>query len=292
MKYLFPLSALLAATALGQPSATMRPALLSSVDVEVSSSSKENLGRDGTDFGPVAVLSTSVSLSGRHQVNPSTVLLYGLAYQQHRLDATTSLLPDQLAELSLNLGLQRRFSSTWSAALFARPGFYGDFEDFSGRSLNLPVLALVNYTHSPTLTWNFGLNLNAFSDNPVLPIAGVRWQFAQDWTFSVGFPQSGFSWRRDRQLTLRAGVGFNGGSYRIVESRGVPAPSIARLANTYLDFREIRAGLGADYRLLPRLVLSLDLGAVTDRKFDYFDRGFRLDGDAGFYASLALKATF
>jgi len=283
---------LIPAVLLSQPSTTMRPALLASLDVEISSSSNETLERGSTAYGRVSVLSTALSLSGRGSLDATTVLIYGLAYRRHDLDKTTSLLPDQLAELSLNLGLQRRFSTTWSGAVFARPGFYSDFKALSSRSLNLPVLAMLNCTRSPTLTWNFGLNLNAFSDNPILPIAGVRWQFAPDWTFNVGFPQSGFSWRTSAFLTLRAGVGFNGGSFRITENRGVPAPGINRLANTYLDFREIRAGLGADVSLAAGFTLIVDVGAVTDRRFDYFDRDFRLDGGTGLYGALALRASF
>lgn len=282
---------LLPVTLLGQPSATMRSALLESLDVEISASSEENLQQGVASLGTVSVRSTSLSLSGRRAWDATNMLTYGFAYRRHDLDATTALLPDQVAELTLNLGLQRRFSAQWSAAIFARPGLYGDFEDL-GSSFNLPVLAMMNYTRSPDLVWNFGLNLNAFSDNPVLPIAGLRWRFAPGWTFTVGFPQSGFSWRHGDTLTLRAGVGFNGGSFRVSESLGVPGPGRARLANTYLDFREVRVGLGADVSLSQGFKLVAELGAVTDRKFDYFDRDYRIDGDAGLYGTLGLRASF
>jgi len=179
---------LIPVTILAQPSATMRRALLESVDVELSASSHETLERAGAAEGAVSVLTTSISVSGRHPLDAATLLVYGLAYQRHGLDTTTPLLPDQLAELTFNLGLQHRFSAAWSGAVFARPGFYSDFEDLSARSLNLPVLGMLTYNRSATLAWNLGLNLDAFSDHPVLPIAGVRWQFAPDWTFSVGFP--------------------------------------------------------------------------------------------------------
>lgn len=283
---------LLPVTALAQPSATMRSVLLESLDVEVSASSEENIQQGGASLGTVSVLSTALSLSGRRPWDATTMLSYGFAYRRHDLEATTTLLPDQLAELTLNLGLQRRFSAQWSGAIFARPGLYGDFEDLGSSSFNLPVLAMLNYTRSPELVWNFGLNLNAFSDNPVLPIAGLRWRFAPDWTFTVGFPQSGFSWRHGETLTLRAGVGFNGGSFRVTENLGIPGPGRPRLANTYLDFREVRVGFGADVSLGSGFKLVAELGAVTDRKFDYFDRDYRIDGDAGFYGTLGLQARF
>jgi hypothetical protein len=283
---------LLPVAALAQPSATMRSVLLESLDLEISASSKENIQQGGASLGTVSVLSTAFSVTGRRAWDATTMLSYGFAYRRHDLEATTSLLPDQLAELTLNLGLQRRFSAQWSGAIFARPGLYGDFEDLGSGSLNLPVLMLFNYARHPDLVWNFGLNLNAFSDNPVLPIAGVRWRFAPDWTFTIGFPQSGFSWRHGETLTLRAGVGFNGGSFRVTESLGIPGPGRPRLANTYLDFREVRVGFGADLSLGKGFKLVADLGAVTDRKFDYFDRDYRIDGDAGIYGTLSLRASF
>ncbi|MEI6105544.1 MAG: DUF6268 family outer membrane beta-barrel protein [Opitutae bacterium] len=283
---------LLPALLWAQPSATMRKALLASVDVELSSASHESLERGGLAYGSVGVLSTSLSISGRHRLNEATSLTYGLAYQRHTLDATTPLLPDQLAELTLNFGLMKIFSPTWSGAVFIRPGLYSDFEDLGSSSFNLPMLALLNYRRSPDLTWNFGLSVNTFSNHPVLPIAGVRWQFAPGWIFNVGFPQSGFSWRFNDSVTWRAGVVFNGGNYRITRNYGVPVAGIARLANTYLDFHEVRVGLGADLGLGEGFTLALDLGAVTDRKFDYYDRGFRLDGDLGFFGTVAVRASF
>ena len=270
----------------------MRSALLASLDVEISASANEPMERGGIAYGSVSVLTSSLSLSGHHALKPTTIFVYGLAYRKHDLDATGTVLPDQLAELSVNLGLQHCFSPKWSGAVFLRPGFFSDFEDFSSDSLNVPVLAMFNYTPGPTLAWNFGLNVNAFAETPVFPIAGVRWQFAQDWTFTVGFPQSGVSWRTSDALTLRTGVGFNGGNYRITDNLGVPASGINRLANTYVDFREVRVGLGADLRLGDKFTLGVDLGFVTDRKFDYYDRDFILDGDAGFYGTVALRTNF
>jgi hypothetical protein len=151
---------------------------------------------------------------------------------------------------------------------------------------------MATFAQSRDLVWSFGLNANGFSDNPVIPIVGVRWKFAPQWLFSVGFPRTGFAYELNERFTLRAGASFAGGSFRITKNLGVPAPGIARLANTYLDFREVRAGVGLDYTFADRATLSLDVGAVTDRKFDYFDKNYRLDGDAGTYVALAIKSSF
>lgn len=290
------LAALVSAVIAGaQPSATMRPDLLASAEFNTAYSSREDIARGPQTLGSLAVRTYGVSVAGRHAWDERTQLLYGVAVQQFDLDqddASNLPLPAQLAEFSLNLGVQRRIDAQWGAAVYLRPGFYGDFEEKLGQSFNVPALLLATYAQSRTLIWSFGVNANAFSDNPVLPIAGVRWQFAPAWTFSVGFPRSGFAYQATENLAVRASAGFAGGSFRVSRNVGSPAVGLARIANTYVDFREVRVGLGLDYSLGDRVTLSADVGAVTDRKFDYFDKNYRLDGDAGTFVSLALKGSF
>jgi hypothetical protein len=275
-----------------QPAATFRPQLLEQVSTSYSYSSDESLERNGP-AGSVAVHRYELSLAGRYKVNETDLLAYGLAYTTNQLDlAAGTPLPDQLTELSLNLGYTRRFSDQWSGGAYVRPGLYGDFENIDSKTFNAPLLLTASFAQSRDLVWLFGVNVNLFADNPVLPIVGVRWQFAPQWTFSVGFPRSGVTWQFSDAVALRAGVGVQGGTFRITDSLGSPAGVTGRLANTFVDYREIRAGLGADIKLHDRWSLSIDTGVMTDRKFDYFDRDYVLNGEAGFYGSLSVKASF
>ncbi|WP_438481156.1 DUF6268 family outer membrane beta-barrel protein [Oleiharenicola lentus] len=273
-------------------STTFRPQLLESVATSYSYSSDESLERNGP-AGSVAVHRYELSLSGRAALNDTDLFAYGLAYTTNSLDlAPGTPLPDQLSELSLNLGYTRKFSQQWSGSVFLRPGLYGDLEDIDGKTFNAPLLLTAAFAQSRELLWFFGLNLNAYSDNPVLPIVGVRWQFAPDWTFNVGFPRTGVSYKLSETVTLHGGLTFQGGTFRITESLGTPAGATSRLANTFVDYREIRVGVGADIKLHDRWSLNVDVGSMTDRKFDYFDRDYVLNGDAGFYGALSLKASF
>lgn len=279
-------------SASAQPSATMRPALLEDFTVESSFSSREDLDRGDTPVGDAAIMHYGFGLSLRHALNADTTLAYGVAFSTHEIDSTNVLLPDRLTEATFNLGVQHRFSPQWSGALYARPGFYSDFERFTGRAVNVPVLLFAHYHARPELAWSFGVTANSFSDNPVIPILGVRWQFAPDWTFNLGFPRSGFTRKISDSLSVRAAVAFVGGSFRLTQSLGEPAPGVGRLANTYVDFREVRAGLGADLTLGEGFALTVDAGAVTDRKFDFFDRNYRLDADGGLFVALSFKGSY
>jgi hypothetical protein len=289
---LLTLGLLTALTAAAQPvAATFRASLLDSWVFGYGFSTHGDLARGGP-VGEVAVQRVDLSMSGRRALQGGAQLAYGFNFSSNELDVTPGTpLPERLAELSLNLGYIRRLNPQWSLSLFARPGFYGDFTAISD-SFNLPMLAMANYTRSKDLVWTFGLNVNPQGDNPVLPVAGFRWQFAPAWTFNLGFPQAGFLYQPGPGATWRAGVGFQGGSFRISDNLGVPAPGVARLANTRLDYREVRVGLGADLTLSAGVVLTLDAGLVTDRQFDYFDRDYRLNGGSAAYASAALRARF
>lgn len=279
------------ASAAQPASATFRPALLDAWSFGYGFSTKGDLTRGGA-AGDVAVRRVDLSFSGRRALQGGAQLAYGFNFASNELDVTPGTpLPDRLAELSLNLGYLRRINPEWALSVFARPGFYGDFTAI-GDSFNLPVLALANYTRSKDLVWTFGLNINPTGDNPVLPVAGFRWKFAPAWTFNLGFPQAGFIYQAGTHASWRAGVALQGGSFRISDNLGVPAAGVPRLANTFLDYREVRVGVGADFTLHAGFVLTLDAGMVTDRQFDYYDRDYRLNGDPAAYGSISLRARF
>ena len=105
-------------------------------------------------------------------------------------------------------------------------------------------------------------------------------------------PRAGFTWEVREKLSLNAGLSLQGGSYRVTENLGVPAPGVARLNNTYVQYREIRFGAGADWRLGEHLKLSLEAGVMTDRRFEYFDRNYTLNGSAAPYLTVGLGGRF
>ena len=286
------LAALSAISVRAQPaSATFRAGLLDSWSIGYSYSSNADLTRNGPT-GDVAVNTFNISTSSRSPISKESLFVYGANFTNYELSSSPGTpLPDRLSEASLNLGVINRFSPAWAVSAFARPGFYGDFTRLSD-SFNVPVLALANYARTQNLVWSFGLRVDAFSETPVLPVAGVRWQFAPAWTFNLGFPQAGFVFKASPTSIWRAGVSFQGGSFRISDNLGTPAPGVKRLANTLMDYREVRAGIGADFTLPRGFSLNLDAGIVTDRQFDYYDRDYGLNGDPAAYGAISLSAKF
>ena len=210
-------------------------AMIDSLAVEYGYSGREDLDRAGP-AGNVAVHRSAITAEGRRTLSSTDTLAYGLQLELHTLDADeTTFVPAQLAEVTARLAFSRKLSSTWTASLALRPGLYGDFENIDGKTFNIPLLLGASYAKSRELIWLFGARVNAYSEHPVLPIVGVRWQFAPDWSVGVAFPRSGVQWRVSPELTLDAGIGFQGGTYRITDNIGTPSGVAGRLAKTFLD---------------------------------------------------------
>ena len=273
-------------------SATFRPALLEAYAVGFGATAASDLERGGV-VGSVEVARYDFSFTGRTALGEATMLLHGLAWSSNRLDLTGPvLLPDRLDELTLSRGLQHRASPQWTFGAYLRPGFYGDSLDADADSFNAPLLATAMYHASRELTWILGFSANAASDNPFIPIAGVRWQFAPEWTLNIGFPRAGFTWKASDTVSWHLGATVQGGDYHVSDGFGSPAPGIGRLSKTWLEYREIRAGVGAELVLAEGVTLAVDAGVAVDQRFDYFDRGYELKGETPFFLRLAVQGRF
>jgi len=285
---------ILSSAALAQGSRTFRPALLETVSAAYSVSSSERIDDGRFQAGEVGVDRFDVSLTGSAAWPAAKgQFLYGLAYSRTTLDADPGLtLPETLQELSLSLGLRRELSANWGLAVFFRPGFYGDFESLNGDSFNVPMLLLTSYRESAARMWFFGVNVNPFSENPILPAVGLRWQVSPSWTLDLAYPRTSLMLTVSEDFKAGVAVSAQGGKYRVTDNLGVPAPGVARLANTYLDYNEFRAGLRMEKKVGPSLTLEAEAGALIEREFDFYDRNYELDGSGGFFATLALRGRF
>ncbi len=219
---------------------------------------------------------------------------YGLAWSRYDFSREGPLaVPEKLQELSVRLGASYRLDSRWLLVGSLQPGFYGDFDGVRNEAFNVPVLLLANYLHSRALTWSIGLRADPFADNPVLPIAGVNWRFAPQWEFTVGFPRAGVSYALTPALKLSLGATVQGGSFHVAaDPRPVSTTVPPRLDDTHLDYREIRVGLNAEYKFSEAISLTAEAGVITDQKFDYYERGHTLDGDAAAFFTIGLSGRF
>ncbi|MBW8780534.1 MAG: hypothetical protein JF599_01410 [Verrucomicrobia bacterium] len=286
-----PCLLLLAAPVLAQgPAEESSPSVIESVSAHYGYSTRTGLDNNGK-VGEVAVNHGDANISARLPLDQNTLFTFGFDYGVNSLDrAAGTPLPNQLSSVALDLGVKHKFSDEWGGGVSVRPGFYGDFQNLNSDSFNAPVRLLANFKQSDTLAWVFGGEYDAFADTAFVPILILNWRAEEQWTFSLGFPRTTIRYQMTDKLALRAVASSERTSYRI---NGNPAPApLPNLGHTYLDYREIRLGLGANYALTRSLSLSADAGVLVHRQFDYYDRDYRLDGDTGAYVLVGITMKF
>lgn len=212
----------------------------------------------------------------------------GIGYDETALSVPTGVpVPDRMEAITLRLGDQWQFADQWTFRAGIEPGIYHDGNDVKWRDVNAPFYAGVTYEVNPDLTWMFGLRVDVWSDIPLLPGAGVRWKFADDWTLNLMFPKPRLQYAVNDCLTAYVGGDYRGGSYRTSQNF-----KVNRLNNEIVDHREIRVGAGADWNITGRLTGELEAGYVCYHRFEFDNKDVTVKADPAPYVSASLRFKF
>lgn len=274
------------------PAKPARPRLVQDVDFNVYYSPAAGFKHGGSKRGDSSIQ--------RYHLNYTVG--YGLAeglwvqggvhgnYMSLNPDAGV-LLPSHLQAIGLFGSATKDLSDLigrgWGTTLILRPMLTSSSSDFSASGVVVQGGWVVSYTQSETVRWSGGIAFSTHTSGwGVLPIIGLQWDIDEDWLLSVGFPETHISYKLTEDTTLKGIVGFMQGSYRV---KNAPIPGGG---DTYVDFREIRIGAGVAHQFTEILSVELDVGAVVDRKFDYYDRDYKLKGDVAAYLNLSVNVQF
>jgi hypothetical protein len=241
----------------------------------------------------VAVTAFELSAKTRRALRQDLFLGYGLKLEHFDIDAPASVpLPDRLQGLAVELSATRVFSPEWTGTVVLSPGLYAASGDFGGDAFNVPVLALATWRSGPDLSLFGGARYDGFSDTPVIPFLGVRWQATPEVTLTVGAPRTEVSYRGAGDREWFFGASFQGGGFA-VDDAALPVPAgYPRLRDTVVDYREIRIGGGLRMPLGEGLRLELEAGWMVDRRFDYHERSLEVKTDGAASVRLGLSARF
>ncbi len=278
----------LPASGLAQPAAQRDGTTASLRFAHTMESSLENV-----PGGEVSVTSLEFAARASASLGASTQLLFGITAAQHELDLRgPAVLPARLQSVGLPVGVMQRVNDTWRWSVMLQPRFAGAPEVGDG-GFDLPVMAFASYRMSPELTWTFGLRYSARSSIEVLPIIGFTWKFDPAWEARIAFPETGVYYRPSPTLTLAGIVELQGGDYRLERD---PRPLGARpggsLDDSWLEYREIRAGLSAQHELASGVTLRGDAGYAFSQRFEYERLDLEVEGEGAPYIALSLVARF
>lgn len=217
--------------------------------------------------------------------------IIGLGWRRFDFSGSVADVPDSLSSLALKLGYSRTLSPKWSLRAEIDPGVYSDFEDVGSDDVSAPFGMRVIYAASRELQWAFALFVDTRSSVPVIGGVGARWQFAPKWTLLAFLPEPRVEYAAAENLTLFAGAGMRGGTFRVAEDFG-RRRGRGQLDNQDIDFRELTVGAGARWKISPTLSAGVSLGWMLDRRFEYEDRDLLLNGDGAPTLQFSLSGSF
>lgn len=242
--------------------------------------------------GKLSVDAWSVSGQTSRTLRPGVFASVGGTWERYEVDASSTLpVPKKMQGAALNVSGTMSLEGDWMVSLTLSPGFYEAGSSPGADGFNVPGVLLGTRKISPNLSIAVGLRFDAFSDNSILPIAGLRWQASPEWTVSLGAPRSEVVYAIREGIELFGGGSFRGGGFAIDDPQ-LRASGTVSLRDTYVDYSEIRVGGGLRWALTDTLALELESGWVVDRQFDYYERSLEVQTDGAAFWHVALSARF
>lgn len=265
----------------------------SQTDAEYSlfSGMRTDLGHDrsGDVSGQSALLREVVST----RLGEGPLLRLGFEWQRFSFGLPDRApLPNTLQSLSAVVGLDMQLFDSWLVRIEAQPGFYSASGSLSADDFNVPFVIGGSYIASADLQWILGVSVDVNRAIPVFPGLGVRWKFADQWVLNAVLPRPRLEYEWSKELTVFGGADLRGSTFRVSRDFG-DTHGDSRLNRAVVDLIEIRAGVGASWKVSSWLKADIETGVVAYRDFDFHraDSNYQSKGGAA-YGQVVFGAKF
>lgn len=222
------------------------------------------------------------------------VLRLGAEWQRYSFGfPDETALPNTLQSFSTIIGIDVQLSDSIIVRAEGQPGLYDsglghlDWDDF-----NLPFLVGGTYIFSPNVQLILGVSVDVERKYPVIPAAGIRWKIGPQWLLNAVLPTPRLEYEMNRSVSLYAGATMKEQSYRVDEDFG-DSHGITRLNNAIVTYSEVRTGAGFDWKVLPSVTFTGEVGYQPYRDFDFYRAEVRYGQDGGApYGTISLHGAF
>jgi hypothetical protein len=231
------------------------------------------------DFGEVSSLDFRLRAVASLPLSSNVLLRAGVDWEQTDFDAPKSLrIPDSLQGASLVFGADVQIGEAWILRIEVQPGFYGGGTSLRRDDFNVPITLGASYFVSADLQFVAGVSIDVNRKYPVLPGVGLRWKVAPDWVINAILPNPRLEYSVNESVLLYAGADIRVGTYRMDSDfgKGYRDP---KLNEAVVDYTQIRAGLGAAWRISPAATVELEAGFVPASELNYHRAEYRIRSD-------------
>lgn len=226
------------------------------------------------------------------QVTRDLLLRAGAEWQRFSFGVPTGVpVPATLQQVSAVIGCDYQVGGQWIVRAELQPGIYSDFAEVTSADVDAPFVLAGVYLTNPDLQWLLGLRVDARSQYPALPVAGVRWKFADEWTLDLMLPKPRLEYDLNDRSQLYLGAGLAAGTFRVGDNFGTDN-GLAKLDRQIVDYMEVRVGAGWVCRITRTLQLEAEAGSLVYREFNFFNAATDYRSHAAPYIQLACHARF
>lgn len=273
-------------------SASPAATLAQEVDAEFSYVGGATTRGGGANIGSVEEQSANLKYVISPQITKRVLLRFGAEWQRFSFGVPASApLPGVLQQVSAIIGVDTQLTDQWLLRAELQPGVYSDFEDESWRDVNAPLILSALYVVDADLQWFFGLRVNARSQYLVLPLLGVRWKFADEWTLNLLVPHPRLEYDFNERLKAYFGADIKAGTFKVGDRFGTDHGR-SDLNHATLDYFEARIGPGLSWSVRLNVTVEADAGCMVYRRFNFFDQHLTIRSDPAPYGQVACHVRF
>jgi hypothetical protein len=227
-----------------------------------------------------------------YQVREGFLVRFGLEVERYNFAVPDTLvLPSKLQSASIVVGADLQLGDAWIVRVEVQPGYYGN-TDLRSANFSAPVIVGASYFVSSDLQFVAGLSVDANRKYPVLPGLGFRYKYNADWVFDLILPTPRIEYSLNKSTTLYAGGDLQGATYRVDSDFGTLHGN-PKLNEAWVDYSQIRVGVGASWKLRPEMTLEVEAGIVPVQEFDFHRADIRASStEIPPYGGIVLKAAF
>ncbi len=262
------------------------------LDTEYSYTGGVNIRGGGVNVGSVDEQSADLKYVVSPQVNNDLLLRVGFEWQRFSFGVPDHApVPAALQQASLVLGFDYQLTDEWLMRVEVQPGVYSDFRDITWRDVDAPLVIGGAYLASPDLQWFFGLRVDARTQYPVLPAAGARWRFSEEWTLDFMLPRPRLEYDVNDKLQLYLGAEIQAGTFAVGQNFGTPRGQ-PKLDNAIVDYLELHLGSGCSWKITQTVTIEAEAGFMPYRSFDFFAPDIVFRSHNAPYGQVACRARF
>ena len=262
------------------------------LDVDYSYTGPAVVAGSGATGGAVDEQSADVKFVVSSQLTQNLLLRAGGEWQRFSFGVPAGgSVPAALQQASAVLGCDYQLGGQWIVRAELQPGVYSDCAEITGRDVDAPFTVAGVYLANPDLQWLVGLHVDVRSQYPVLPVAGIRWKFADEWTLDFMLPKPRLEYDLNDRSQLYLGAGVAAGTYRVGDHFGTDSGR-AQLDRQLLDYMELRIGAGWSWKITRTIQLEAEMGDLVYRDFSFFNTSFDYRSHGALYGQVACHARF